>query len=162
MNAALSEVNWNDLLNLCSNALEEFPELFTLVLLQICEIFCPRKKPPSNKQCHLLRALSRKKRRIKKQLDRAMANPKSTAANINALNKKLALAFADIKDAINNNLAYREQQAVNKVKDNKKYFFSYAKKFSKQKQSISMLFDEENRVQSDPVEIANIPNILQR
>ena len=109
MNAAFSEVNWKDLLDLCSNPLEEFPELFTLVLLQICEIFCPRKKLPSNKQCHLLRALSRKKRRIKKQLDRAMANPKSTAANIKALNNKLALAFADIKDAIHNNLAYREK-----------------------------------------------------
>lgn len=156
MNSAFSEINWKGLWDLCTDPLEEFPELFTLLLLQICEIFCPRKKPASSKQCRSLQALSRKKRRIKKQLDRAMQNPTSTTAHVKALNNKLALAFADIKDAINNNLAYKEQQAVNKVKDNSKYFFSYAKKFSKQKHSISMLFDENKNIHSSPDKIANL------
>ena len=41
----------------------------------------------------------------------------------------LSLAYVHIKDAINKNLAHKEQQAVNKVKDNliykqKHYIFS--------------------------------------
>ena len=45
---------------------------------------------------------------------------------------------------------------MNKVKDNKNYFVNYAKKFSKQNLSISMIFDEDNKVHSNPAKIANI------
>ena len=156
INTQFSMINWHDLWELCKNPLEEFPELFTLVLLQVCEMFCPRKQQPSRKRCRSIRALSRKKRRIKVQLDRAISNPNSPSAQVTALQNKLALAYADIKDAINNEIAFKEQLAVSKVKDNPKYFFSYAKKFSKQKHSIPMLIDENKNICSSPEEIANI------
>ena len=62
----------------------------------------------------------------------------------------------DIRDAIQSELLYKEQQAVDKVKDNPKYFYSYAKQFSKNKQNISMLFDENNNIRTDPKDIANL------
>ena len=42
INHLLDYVNWNKLWQLCDP--EEFPELLNLVLLQICEIGCPRKQ----------------------------------------------------------------------------------------------------------------------
>ena len=39
---------------------------------------------------------------------------------------------------------------------NPKYFYSYAKKFSKQKRSIPMLFNRDKRTCTNPEEIANI------
>ena len=156
INSHISSINWQDLWELCSNPQEDFPELFTLVLLQVCELFCPKKRPPSLKGCKSIRALSRKKRRIKKQLERAISNPFSPTVQVSALQNKLALAYADIKDAINDGIAYKERLAISKIKDNPKYFFSYAKKFSKQKQSISMLIDENKNTCSNPEEIANL------
>ena len=73
-----------------------------------------------------------------------------------ALERKLLLAHANIHDAVNKDLQYREMQAVNKIHSNPKYFFSYAKKFSKQKHNISMLFDENKNIATCPKKIANI------
>ena len=69
---------------------------------------------------------------------------------------KLSLTYADIKDGINNNLAHKDQQAVDKVKDYPKYFFINAKTFSNQKHYNSMMFDENNFVSLKPDEIAHI------
>ena len=54
--------------------------------------------------------------RVKNQLHIAKANPRSPPAHTTALTNKLSLDYADINDAINNNLAHKEQQAINKVK----------------------------------------------
>ena len=81
------------------------------------------------------------KERDKKQLDKALGNPLSPTAQVKSLKTRLSLTYADIKDNFNNNLAFHENQAVNRIRENSKYFFSYAKKFSKQKQSIPMLFE---------------------
>ena len=61
-----------------------------------------------------------------------------------------------MRGVINQDLNYREQQAVDKVHRNPKYFYSYAKKFSKQKRSILMLFNRDKRTCTNPEEIANI------
>ena len=150
----LSSVDWHELWNLCDPM--EFPELFMLVLLQISEICCPKKRLSTNKKGSLVRSISRKKRKIKSKLDYAKRNPHAPAAHILRLEHELALSFVDIRDAINKDLQYKEQQAAAKVSTNPKYFFSYAKQFSKQKNNIPMLFDENNNVCNSPQEIANI------
>ena len=88
----------------------------------------------------------------KKHLDKALANPLSATAQVKSLESRLSLTYADIKDTINNNLAFKENQAVNKIRENSKYFFSY----DKLKQSTPMLFDETNLICSSPEGIANI------
>ena len=120
-----------------------------MVLLQVCESKCPRKIPPSP-------SFVPQKEEDKKQLDKALANPLSPTAQVKSHETRLSLTYADIKDTINHNLAFKENQAVNRIRENSKYFFSYAKKFSKQKQSIPMLFDENNSICSSPEGIANI------
>ena len=42
LNVMISSVSWNDLLDL-SGDIDDFVELFTLTVLQICEICCPTK-----------------------------------------------------------------------------------------------------------------------
>ena len=155
INSCLSAIDMVALRELCDDP-EDFPDLFTMVILQICTMFCPKKRPPSKKQNTSLRVLSRKKRKIKKQLDRALINPVSTNPHIQSLKRKLALIHANIKDAINQNLEFRENQAVSKVKENSKYFFSYAKRFSKQDRNIPMLFDSNRNISTNPTKIANI------
>ena len=104
---------------------------------------CPKKTPPSKKGNKGLRILARKKRKIQKALDKAEANPLSPESQLQSLRKKLALIHYSICDAIVDENLFREEQAVGKIKTNPKYFYSYAKRYSKQKQSISMLFDKD-------------------
>ena len=154
LNANLESINWKQLCELCLP--EEFPELMTLVLLQICEICCPRKQLISQGCSSSTKVASRKKRKIQCKLKEAKLNPTTPAARFQALERKLLLAHANIHDAVNKDLQYREMQAVNKIHSNPKYFFSYAKKFSKQKHNISMLFDENKNIATCPKKIANI------
>ena len=115
---------------------EEFPELFTLILLQACMLGCPTKTPASKKDNKALQILSRKKRKIQKALDKSEANPLSTESQLQSLMKKLALIHYSIRDAIVDEKLFREEQAVGKIKTNSKYFYRYEKQYSKQKQSI--------------------------
>ena len=77
-------------------------------------------------------------------------------ARLKSLQNKLALAHLEIRDAINETIEYREEQAAAKVKENPKYFYSYAKKFAKKKSNISMLFDENHNICSHPKRIADL------
>ena len=73
LNANLESINWKQLCELCLP--EEFPELMTLVLLQICEICCPRKQLISQGCSSSTKIASRKKRKIQCKLKEAKLNP---------------------------------------------------------------------------------------
>lgn len=154
INQILSSVDWDSLYKECSE--DEFPELFTLILLQASQIGCSIKSPPSRKGNRTLNILSRKKRKLQEALDRAEACPFSPKLQLQSLRNKLALIHYSIRDAIVEDNLYREEQAIAKITVNPKYFYSYAKRFSKQKQSISMLFDKSGSIQTNPDKIANI------
>ena len=154
LDLCLSNVNWNKLWQLCDP--DEFPELLNLVLLQICEIGCPRKQASVKRRGLSVSTLSRKKRKLKLWLKLAEQNPVATAAHLESLRKQISSVHADMRDVINQDLNYREQQAVDKVHSNPKYFYRYAKKFSKQKRSILMPFNRDKRTCTNPEEIANI------
>ena len=100
--------------------------------------------------------MPRKKHKLKLRLQLAEQNPVATAAHLESLRNQISSVHADMRDVINQDLHYREQQAVDKVHSNPKHFYSYAKKFSKQKRSIPMLFNRYKRTCTNPEEIANI------
>ena len=151
----ISSVDWNYLWELCYD-IDDFVELFTLTTLQICEICCPKKIASKKKPNRCLNALNRKRRKIQAQLGKVKDNPRSPVSQITALENKLSLIHVDIRDAINSDLLFKERQAVSKVKSNPKYFYSYAKQFTKKKQNISMLFDELGQIKSSPKELADL------
>ena len=154
INHLLDYVNWNKLWQLCDP--EEFLELLNLVLLQICEIGCPRKQASAKRRGSSVSTLSRKKRKLKLRLQLAEQNPVATAAHLESLRNQISSVYADMRDVINQDLNYREQQVVDKVHSNPKYFYSYTKKFSKYKRRIPMLFNRDKRTFTNLEEIANI------
>ena len=146
--------DWATLLE--EHGLEDFPKVFTAKLLSICREHCPLKLPPRRKGSTKMRVLSRKKRKLQRRLESLLADPSSSKDAISDLEDRIALLHYDIRDTIVSERLYKEGLAVGKVRSNPKYFYSYAKRFSKQKQSISMLFDEEGSTCTDPKQIANI------
>ena len=120
-----SIIDWEALSSICKE--EEFPQLFTLILLQMCELYCPRKASPRVQSASSTHIHSRKKRKLAKQLEEAKSNANCPQARIDSLRRKVALAHLDIRDAINEDLLCHEQQAVSKVKENPKFFFSYSR-----------------------------------
>ena len=155
LNCMISSVDWSKLWDLSEN-IDEFVELFTLTILQICEICCPKKVACRKKSNHSLNILNRKRRKLQSRLKSAEENPRSPTTQIASLHNKLAIIYVDIRDAINSDLLYREQQAVGKIRENQKYFYSYTKQFSKKKESISMLFDDKGQIKTSPEELADI------
>jgi hypothetical protein len=53
-------------------------------------------------------------------------------------------------------LDWQENRAVEKIKSNPKFFYSYAKSFSQIKSTISMLFDKNENIVTEKSEMANI------
>ena len=74
----------------------------------------------------------------------------------NNIKLQLALVHYDIRDQINTNKSQEESKAVEKIKSNSKYFYSYAKRMSKIKSSINMLYNTSGEVFTDPQNMANI------
>jgi len=152
--SGIEEIDWAAVAE--EKGLDNFPGALTTSLLSICQEHCPLKRPPKRHNSCKMRNLSRKKRRLQDRLDRAVSNPLSSPELTTVLENDIALLHYEIRDAIVSERNFKEEVAVGKVKSNPKYFYSYAKRFARQKQSISMLFDKQNNICSDPKQIANI------
>ena len=147
--AELRKVDWDQLRMSCS--FEEFPKLFTETLYDISASLVPVKKVSTGKP-KAFYALRRKKKRLTTRLEAVTSH--GSPNRIQAIKCQLALVSYDLKETIINNADYREQKAVQKIKSNPKFFYSYAKSFSHTKSSISMLIKNENII-TDKTEIAN-------
>ena len=72
------------------------------------------------------------------------------------LEDQLSLLYIDLRDSIAAQLHQKEERAVKVLKTNPKYFFSYAKRFSKVQSNIGPLRDENGILHQDPEKMANI------
>ena len=147
----LNRVNWKDLRD--ASTFEEFPAEFTRTVLNICLENVPRKRPPTG-QPKLYNSLRRKKSRLKIRL--AAAKCANDPARVKKLEDEIGLIAYDIKEAIVDHLDKGEKRAVEKIKVNPKYFYSYAKSFSKVKHSISTLLNRDKKLVTERKELANI------
>ena len=162
INDDLTEVNWDHLHDLCQPDEDgsSFAELIRLTVLQICYIHAPTKNPPKTdkrpKISRPRRILHRKRRKLKGRLNSLKSrNPDSNV--IKDLEKELFLMAHEMQVNINNELTQRELKAVECVKSNPKYFFSYAKRFSKLRSNIGPLRNTETGLlQHDPQKMADI------
>ena len=161
INEDLSQVDWESLRSVCPT--EDFPELFCLTLLHICLSHCPKKavlrgvyKPSKTRQC---RNLGRKKRKLKARLkalkSRITPRPNCVEA-IQNTEKELLILELKMRDAINGELEQNELKAVKKIKDNPKFFYSYAKQFLKRSSEIKLLIDDDNTPIHGKKEIADV------
>ena len=75
---------------------------------------------------------------------------------IKVLEDELSLLYVDIRDHISTQLDNNEKKAVSVLKSNPKYFFSYAKRFSKLKSNTGPLKDDKEILHNDPEEMVNL------
>ena len=151
LDAKLSAIDWEKLRD--SATFEEFPAQFTSKVLDICLENVPRKQPPSGKP-KIYNSLRRKKSRLNIRLLAAKCG--NDAARVKKLEDEIGLISYKIKEAIVQHLDESEKRAVEKIKENPKYFFSYAKSFSKVKHNISTLLNGEKKLVTDSKDLADI------
>ena len=151
LNKVFNATDWKELRD--SGTFEEFPAKFTKKLLSVCLANVPKKRPPSGKP-KLYNSLRRRKTKLKIRLSAATCA--GDAVRIKNLEDEIGLVSYEIKEAIIHHLELGEQRAVERIKSNPKYFFSYAKSFSKVKHTISTLLNDNQELVTDRKELANI------
>ena len=151
LNNMFNGVNWEEMRD--STTFEDFPAEFTRKVLDICLENVPRKRPPTGKP-RVYNSLRRKKSKLNVRL--LATKSANDFARAKELEDEIGLLSYKIKEAIVNHLDERERRAIGKIKDNPKCFYSYAKSFSKVKQSISSLFNVEKRLVTDTKDLADI------
>ena len=162
INRTLIDVEWNALHNLCQQEDDGsmFAELVRLTTLQICYAHTPLKEIPAAnarpKISRPRRILYRKKRKLKARIGcLKRLNPDSLS--LPTLEHKVNLMAYEIQQNISMEIHERERKAVQCVKKNPKYFFSYAKRFSKLKSNIGPLRSSSTgTLQHDATEMAEI------
>ena len=162
INKELLKVDWNQLSELCQPDKDgsSFAELIRLTVLQICYIHAPEKDLPKAdkrpKVSRHRRILHRKRKKLKGRLNSLIReNPGSSA--IGKLKEDLALLAYEIQVSISAELNQKELKAVSCVKNNPKYFFSYAKRFSKLKSNIGPLRSKDTgQLHYDPQKMADM------
>ena len=148
MNEELSNVNWTALWELCEGELDAFLELFRLTVLQCTLAHSPKKEAPEqeirrtrrkNKQTYVLK---RRRRKINARINALhVKNPMSSA--LQKLKEEVARLCYDIQEGILSKLCKKEKKAVEVIKKNPKYFFSYAKRLQKTRSTIPVLKDKD-------------------
>ena len=148
----------------CYNWEDEFGELnvdnMVERFMEICENVCsnhiplkpsascnPRKRIPRQR-----RILMRRRRKLKAQIDKV----EISSVRKNKLNQALVGIEREIIQSQAMSRSYQENKAVQAIKKNSKYFFSYVKKMSKSKSKIGPLLNKRGMYTSDPKEMANI------
>ena len=152
----LSQHNW--IRELQGLSVEAMLSRFSSVCLSVSREFTPLKKHvlrSSPKKRSLIprhrRILMRKRRRLKMQLLKA-----NSEARCNSISRSLIEIEIKIQDSLRRQSEFEEQKAVESIKRNPKYFFTYAKKFSKVKIGIGPLKDVANRIINCPKKMAEI------
>ena len=123
----------------------------------LCSNHVPLKKSATscvskNKIPRNRKVLMRRRRKLTLQLNKIG----NSASNKNKLTKLIAGIEKSIIQSHAKSRSYQENKAIQAIKKNSKYFFSYVKKMSKVKSKIGPLLDKNGKYISSPLEMANI------
>lgn len=149
----LSKVNWKlELENMTSDLMFD---RFYSICLDIAQKVVP------NKSCFQIKKetkiprerinLMRRRSRINKLLIRV-----TSISRKEKLQDELVTIEKALQKSYKDSISYRENKAFNAIKNNSKYFFKYAKRFSKIKTSIGPLLNEKNEFESDSKKMADM------
>ena len=161
----LNSVDWDSLRAICSE--EEFPELFRLTILQVCQLYCApksttkRRSKPTNKYVRERRILNRKRRKLTKRLAESKSNGKKENQPTNPhqsakVEAEISEIIDKIKSSIKDQKESDENYAVKSVADNPSFFFSYAKRFAKHPTTVGPLIDNDGKLQQHPKKMADM------
>ena len=153
MNAELAEINWCDLWEMCAMHDEDginFLELLRLIVLQITLKNSPGKKEGGMKRKNprIQYALKRKRRKLNRKIN-AIRSKNPASKKLPKLIQEVNAVCYEIQDAIMKHLDHVESRAVENIKVNPRYFYSFAKRRSKTKSTVAPLKDESGQLTND-------------
>ena len=148
----LQDIDWESEFNALS------PSQMLSKLIDTCSCisqkYVPRRKAcekKTNKIPRIRRILMRRRSKVNKQLASSPSDAKRTklTAEAREIEKKL-------QESYKNQRAEMEHKAVSAIKKNSKYFFSYARKYSKVDTGIGPLIDLASSIITCPLQMANM------
>ena len=156
INLHLQNIDWDSLKNSCPPA--DFPDLLYRTTFQACALSTPVKvvTPAAlSKPARFRRTLSRKKRKLNARLH-ALQSHNPTSPTILKLKDELNIIQIKLKDSIYSQLKFKESKVIQSIKDNPRFFFSFAKQKSKVKSSIGPLLDSDGTFHTSPKSMADL------
>ena len=149
---ALREINWQQVLQPLNPT--EILDILVSTCGSLAQMHAPkkvRKKPKSSQIPRHRRILMRKRTRIRKQYH-AQAVPTKKRK----IQSKLANIERRLQESYRSQEKHDEEKAINKIKSNSKYFFSYARRKAKIHTPIGPLTDSTGNLDSSPAGMAKI------
>ena len=151
--ADLHSQDWNLIFNQLDDPNDKLDQL-----IQTCETIAsahvPKKKTTSSKKSKIprdRRILMRRRGKVTRKLSQSKSHSK-----INKLNQELVDIESKLQDSFNKSTTYQEQKAIQAIKKNAKYLFTYVKKFNKVKPAIGPLLDQNNNYAVENQSMADI------
>ena len=151
MTIELAEVDWSG--ELAQHDVEDMFEAFRRVLLGVCEKHVPRRTMRGNRRSRIPRdrkILMRKRCKLRKKMEREL-NPIQSSTLKNQL-KELELKISKSHE---DEMMRVEGEAIDAIRDNSKFFFTYAQSKAKTRTGIGPLSNGTELVQ-DPLEMSEL------
>ena len=151
MTIELAEVDWSG--ELAQHDVEDMFEAFRRVLLGVCGKYVPRRTMRGNRRSRIPRdrkILMRKRCKLRKKMEREL-NPIQSSTLKNQL-KELELKISKSHE---DEMMRVEGEAIDAIRDNSKFFFTYAQSKAKTRTGIGPLSNGTELVQ-DPLEMSEL------
>ena len=158
MNSYFENVNWDEHIESSDDFVRDMKTIF----VNVCHLCAPLKKKPQLKgtnklkKCKHISALKRKKKKINSRLKflKTVYND-SLNDEMESLQSKIVEINEQIKDTLIYLKRQEEYKAVDAIKSNPKFFYSYAKRHSKLKSKIGPLKDDKGKFIYHPKKMAD-------
>ena len=128
---------------------------FTDIIAEICEKHIPIKKSVQKSSWSYIprdrRNLMRKRKRLNVKL-----KSESSAIRRSNIEAKLTNIEIQLMQSFKSTMQLNEQRAIDAIKSNPKFFFSYAKKFSKISTKVGPLLNTKNQYTSSSTELSEL------
>ena len=134
---------------------EEMLTRFLHNCFSICEKYIPIKRKTSKSNFSKIPRDRKNLMRSRKRKLNAISRVRSSSCKAKLL-AEVRIIEKTLKNSYHNDLAENEHKAILAISKNSKYFYSYAKKFSKIKTAIGPLFDSAKKMVSYPSKMAEI------
>jgi len=148
INTSLSNVDWNSYLSGTDKLQKFFNKIEEICLstIPIKETKTRRRQIPRER-----RILLRKRTKLRKKIQTI-----SSADKMERILSKLQLIELELKENYDDDRITQEKKAVENIKKNPKFFYSYAQKFSKHRSTIGPLQKPNGDITNEASEMANI------
>ena len=127
LTAELCSVNWEDITNHChEHDCSDLVSKITEKVLEITEKHCKRKRGGNAKRADpMLKRLKKKQRNLNRKIRRAKRE-QAFIGVIEKYERRVAKVALEIRHYLNRRLSQEEQRAVNIIRENPKFFWSFA------------------------------------